>query len=240
MPAPLISASCPETCRTGVWWRAADTQLPGHSQPTSSSTAGHTLLPMLFQNRKFYGQASIPVYFALPPRLRKPFREAHDAWGAQKLPCSGDTSAPLHGASGPRFTHKEDLWHWQDPSSTSLHKDASPPQLQLPSFTGRPLIHICPPEVTQQQLWEQQLLPTRWQKSREGKSRSHLVPLLSPLALKNRPSGKALREEGSTSNALAFGYSGLCRPTAFPSASHRPGEDNHLLLNTRLSCPLQK
>ena len=39
----------------------------------------------------------------------------------------------------------------------------------------------------------------------DGKSRSHLVPLLSPLALKNRPSGRALGEEGSTSNTLAFG-----------------------------------
>lgn len=155
MPAPLISATCPETRRAGTRWRqAVDAQQPGHSQPTSSSTAGHTPLPTLFQNSKFYGQASIPVYLPLPPSLRKPFREAQDAGDAQKLLCSGDMSASLHGASGWRFTHKEDLQHRQDPSSASLRKDTSPPQLQLPSFTGRPLIGICPPEVTQPQLWE--------------------------------------------------------------------------------------
>jgi len=41
-------------------------------------------------------------------------------------------------------------------------------------------------------------------------------------------------------NALAFGYSRLCSPIDLPSESHHPGEDNHLLLDTRLPCPLQK
>lgn len=63
---PLICTSCPETCCAGVWWRqAAGRQLPGHSLPTSSSIAGHTPFPILFQNRKFYNQANIAVYFAL-------------------------------------------------------------------------------------------------------------------------------------------------------------------------------
>lgn len=82
-----------------------------------------------------------------------------------------------HGASGLKITREEDMQHWQDPSSKPLRKDTSPPQLQLPSFTGKPLRRICPPEVTQQQLWEWQTLPSRWQGSREGKSRSHLVTL---------------------------------------------------------------
>lgn len=148
-PAPPISASCPETHCARVWrWQAVDSQLHGHSQPTSSSTAGHTPLPMLFQNRKFYDQATVPVHFPLPLSFREHFREAQDSRGAQKLFCSGDMTTPFHRASEWKFTCQEDLQHQQDPFSASLCKGASSPHLHLPSFAGRPLIRICPPEVS--------------------------------------------------------------------------------------------
>lgn len=71
-------------------------------------------------------------------------------------------------------------WCWRTGTGSlqriiAQSKGTSPPQLQLPSFTVRPLSVFCPPEVTEQEL------PARWGSTGGNQESTHqLIPFLTP------------------------------------------------------------
>lgn len=136
---------------------------PDHNIPKEKST--NLSLKHVAGARGFIKvKTFLPGWFADSTCVQKGCREArivpgpqtetHTQEGGQRC-CQGQQQKTSPAAKTP-LNCREVLTHrGQDPSSASLRKDASPPRLPLPSFTGRPLTRICPPEVTQRELQEQ-------------------------------------------------------------------------------------